>query len=290
MPEICTNIAQWTARPDLPALALTSRAFLHAVQPILYQTMHLPTTHCAHLACSTLAEAPRLGAYVRTFGLYNSSSRRAQPAMAAFWSLVHAALSCMDHLETIILVDPTGSHGAVLEGVKSEVLKEVRVRLPWDRTFVTFLGRQKLVKHLQCVNTVDQVESLPITPDVLPALQTFEGSVTNAAQLLSVPLTHMQLFIDPEASPHLFEYLTELGVNHGSTLRGFNLLELPDDAVPRTIEQISRSCPNLRYLGGLALPPQNVGSLSHVSSRLSDNVWCSAIACTNISMPYPSLL
>jgi hypothetical protein len=257
-PELCTRIANCTRRSDLPALALTSKAFLRVVQPVLYTAVHLSNSQRALLACQSITNSPHIGAHIHTFVLYHSPQRRAPVLTYPFWALVRSAFENMVNLETLVLADPTGNNTWVLEGIRSDILKEMRVRLLWDPTLVKFLARQKLLRHLQCADVPEDVKIAPLVPGSLPALRSFEGSIPLATELLSCQLTHMQLFVDHDKVGQLRNFLNLLAPNAGRHLRGLNLHEIPEDMLSRAVQLIAFSCPNLRHLGIIPLPAQHV--------------------------------
>ena len=99
---------------------------------------------------------------------------------------------------------------------------------------------------------MDDVVRVQIQPSTLPFLQVFDGNLLIGIQFLACPLTHLQLTVDMEG-PQVLELLPRLALAH-KTLRGLNILALPDDISSRALNIIAKSCPLLRHVGLVHLP------------------------------------
>ena len=261
-PELCSRIVQWInqRRGDLAALCLTCKAFQREAEIKLYETLMLGDPNRAHIACSTIATQERFGCLVRSIYLYQDT-RRQTLLPRQFWVTVQGALTRMHNLEFLFICDPSFSNSWILDPTKIKFqLREAKLRFTWDTRLVKFLESQKKLRLLQNFDGSEDHVRLGIQPHALPALQVFDGPLMIAAQLVSCPLTHIQVIIDPEVAPQLLSLLPRLAKVH-ATLRGLNFLEMPDELVSKALSIVSTTCPNLRHIGLLPLPWHSVSLL-----------------------------
>lgn len=262
-PELCSRIVQWTRRTDLPALCLTCKTFQREAEARLYESLILGDPHTGYCACQSLSSQERLGLHVRSFYIYQDPRRMPRGALPPqFWQAVQAALFKMQNLETLFVSDPTFSNTWILDPAHIKFqLREAKLPLQWDKYMVHFLESQSRLRSLQVADGVVDTDRLVMKPHALPSLQIFDGPLLVAINLLSCPLTHLQLNIDSSAAPQLLSVIPLL-VKVNSSLCALSLLEIPEDLVTRALHIVSTACPKLKYVGVLPLPSTNVSPYS----------------------------
>jgi hypothetical protein len=175
----------------------------------------------------------------------------------------------MRRLDTILIWDPTVSNTWIFDPSHVKLqLREAKLRLMWDACLVQFLETQTNLRSLQVLNSPAQEQRSAIHPQALRSLETFDGPLLIAVQLLSCPLTHLQVSVDAEAASQLLSVLPHLAKT-SRTLRALNLLDIPEDLATSAALLISKACPELHYLGILPLPSQNVSLFSYQKHYLN---------------------
>jgi hypothetical protein len=122
-------------------------------------------------------------------------------------------------------------------------------------------SQQKLRALATYDNPNDPLSALTFLPNSFPALQIFDGPFVVGVQLLSSPITHLQLNIDHEMLDHFIESLPQLTMVH-KTLRGLSLLDIPGELASKSLNIIAKACPTLRHVGLIPLPPINVSGIN----------------------------
>jgi hypothetical protein len=213
----------------------------------------------AFKACQSIADTERLGLYVRDFYIYQESSRRGHNMTLPlhFWQAVQAAFAKMHNLELLYIHDPAGVNTFILDSTRIKFqLRHAQLRLDWDQHIVDFLSTQRRLDVLQVADGPDILE--PHLPrDALPVLHQFTGAITVAAQLLTCPLTHLQVTCDNVASAFLDAFVSSL-FDVRSSLRSLSILEIPDAMAADMLRIIAISCPQLQYIGVLSFPSRHV--------------------------------
>ncbi|KAG5643828.1 hypothetical protein DXG03_009605 [Asterophora parasitica] len=245
---------------DLAALCRTSKAFQREAEIKLYEQLIFPEPTRAHLACRTVGQDKRLALLVRKFSFSYESRRPALPRL--FWLGVQAALNQMHNLESLSIYDNTLSNTWILDPTDFKFqLKDANLRFKWDTHFVRFLESQPEIQRLQ---TIDHFESnrLPLAPGSLPVLREFDGLMMVGMNLLSSPITNMQLIVVKEVMLKFLPLLPRLS-SLAKTLRGLNFLDLAEEVVPEALNILSSACPNLVHIGVLPLPPSDRHDMHH---------------------------
>jgi hypothetical protein len=208
-------------------------------------------------ACRSIAATDRLGPYVHHFFIYQDQSRYRNVTLhVQFWEMVQAALSRMCNLEKFYIHDPVGHNTFVLDPAQVNFqLADAQIRMNWDEHVVTFLASQHRLDRLTVMYGPDNFE-YPLPPDVLPNLKQFIGAITVTVQLLTHPLTHLQITIN-ETSISVLSFIRRLNATR-ATLRSLSCLELPDSIVIDALHLVSTTCPNLRYVGVIPFPSRHV--------------------------------
>ncbi|TFK38945.1 hypothetical protein BDQ12DRAFT_630043 [Crucibulum laeve] len=261
-PEVCSQIVQWVdRRRDLLVLCVTCKAFQRAAECKLYSMMYLIDVNRAQQACRTLITTGRVS-YVRTF-VFHPDSRRGPipPLKPVFWSLMQGALNAMRNLESLTIVDPTFSNTWIFDPDQiSFQLRESKLRFTWDNHIARFLEGQKKLRVLQFY------ERQPISATIdrpLPSLRMLDSCLSIATQLISSPISNMQVVMDVEDVQIALTMLRKFANLH-KTLRALNLLDIVDDNVSLKIfNSVSRSCPQLIHLGLLPLPVHHRHKFHH---------------------------
>lgn len=240
---------------DLLSLNLTCKTFQREAEIRLYSCLNLSHPEITLSACDSLISNERLALHVRIF-VYNEivDNDRARPGVQ-FWSQIQRALVQMVNLETLILSDLSFSNSWIFGTPNIQFrLREARLRFAWDAFVIQFFESQTNLRSIYFHDSVDREDVIPqITPQALPNLQLFDGSMLIGFQLLPFsPLSHLQLVVDCEHDSVL-EILSNFGILR-KTLRGLNLLDLPEEITPRVLDIISRGIPEIRHLGLLPYP------------------------------------
>lgn len=264
-PELYSRIVQWASHRDLASLCLTSKAFLLTAQTRLYTNLHLNSATLAFQVCRILINSPHnLASHVKHFVAYHGQ-RTALPE--AFWLVIAGALQKMHGLESLAIVDPAegGENNSwVLEGIRAEGIKEVKLRLGWDKFVRGFIERQPRLRFFHCMDRPEDVFHLvpaaPGPPGPFSCLQTVDAAMVVVAEILessSCPITHLQAHIDVEFGTQVLEFIPHL-VKIKNTLRSLNLIDIPEEVVGKTLKLIAMYCPGVKHLGVVPLPCQNV--------------------------------
>lgn len=254
-PELCRRIARWTHRLDLPRLALACKSFQVASEKRLYESLVLGEPFVALIVCQTIAEAKRLGPYVREFYIYQEDRRARDVSLPLeFWTAVQDAMSAMSNLEFLYIHD-NGSNTFILHPPRITFqLKSAQLHMDWDGHLVSFLSGQHRLNDLL-------LSEGPRSPGAgvqlqLPHLKHFAGTITAAAQLVSSPLTHMH--IEAAAVTLSLDALIKTLANFRKTLRSLCVINVPESNSLEALQLISTTIPNLRYLGILCIQSHNV--------------------------------
>ena len=262
-PELCGRIVKWARGSDLPFLARTCKSFQTVSEKRIYDTLVLGNPTVAFDACRSISTAERLGPYVHQFFIYQDQNRYRNVTLhVQFWQMVQAAMNHMCNLEKFYIHDPAGHNTFVLDPTQLNFqLDDAQIRINWDAHVVDFLASQLSLDRLTVMYGPDNFE-YPLAPDALPALKQFIGAITVAVQLLTRPLTHLQVHVDETSSVPVLSFIRRLSAT-SATLRSLSFLELPDAIAIDALKLISTTCPQLRYVGVLSFPSR------HVSSYLS---------------------
>lgn len=221
----------------------------------------LGNPNIAFKACQSIVAAERLSLYVREFYIYHDTGRRHNMSLPLhFWQAVQAALAKMHNLEVLYVHDPAGDNTFILDPTQLRFrLRHAQLRLNWDEYMVDFLSKQHHLDILQVADSPDSFEPR-LPPDALPDLRQFTGAITVATQLLTSPLTHMQVTCDNIPSASLMAIFSRL-TDTRSSLRSLSILEVPDAIAVDALRTISTACPQLQYIGVLPLPLRHVSIL-----------------------------
>lgn len=164
----------------------------------------------------------------------------------------------MHNLEYLLLQDVTYSNTWIFD--PSEIkfqLRDARLRFMWDAHMVEFLQSQRKLRLLNISENLADLNRPKLKLGSLPLLQTFDGTIITAMQMLSCPLTYLQMRITGDSKHHLPLLLSKLSKVH-ETLRSLSLLHLQDDQTLDAVTAISAACPTLQHLGLIPLPISNV--------------------------------
>ena len=266
-PELCRRIARWTHRLDLPRLALACKSFQVASEKRLYESLFLGEPYIALIVCQTIAEARRLGPYVREFYIYQEDRRARDVGLPLeFWTVVQDAMSTMCNLEFLYIHD-NGSNTFILDPARITFrLKSAQLHLDWDEHLVAFLSGQRRLNDLLLSEGPPSIEAGPQLQ--LPHLKQFAGTITAAAQLMTSPLTHIH--IEAAAVTMSLESLIRTLATCRKTLRSLCIINIPESHSLKALQIISNMIPNLRYLGILYIQSYNVRLCPQNHSDITD--------------------
>ena len=268
-PEICKRIVQnshyWQ---DVLALCLTCKAFQKDAEVKLYSQLQFTDPRRAVLACNTLLDNERLALHVRGFW-FNQQNDRQRPTNLGreFWSLIQKTLIAMSNLEALVLCDRSYANGWVLEhpGIQFK-LKEAKLWFVWNAALTAFLDRQDTLQTFHFVDSLDVINH-QVTPNALPCLRIFDGTLMVTMQLLSCPLVHLQVIVDADSNPAIV-LLQQLG-HLRKTLTSLNLLDVPEEWSTRFLGTVSLALPDLKHIGIFPYPIVSVGYIYHVHLALT---------------------
>ncbi|KIM36539.1 hypothetical protein M413DRAFT_288418 [Hebeloma cylindrosporum] len=256
-PELCGKIVDFLSNRhrDLLSLSLTCKTFQREAEIRLYSCLNLTHPETTLSACDSLLSNERLALHVRIF-VYNEIMDNDSPRPGTqFWSQIQRVLIQMVNLETLILSDLSYSNSWIFGTPNIQFrLREVRLRFAWDAYVMQFFESQTNLRSIHFHDSLDREDVIPqISPQALPNLQLFDGSMIIGFQLLSFsPLTHLQLIVDCEHEAVL-EILSHFATLR-KTLRGLSLLDIPEEITHRALDIISRGIPEIRHLGLFPYP------------------------------------
>jgi hypothetical protein len=269
--EICSRIVQWTKQTDLPALCLISKAFLRAAECKLYEHLYIGDPAVSYRACQTIASRDRIALHVRTLWLYQDRRRsNSRGALSPqFWTIVHAALTKTLNLDVLGIADPTYSNSWVLKDARFQ-LREANVRFTWDAHLVEFLQSQNRLRTLQTMNAPLPPDGgdptiIALQPGSLPSLQMYDGPLLVAAELMSSPITNLQVFLDQESLTHTYTLIPHLA-SASKTLRTLSMLDVPEEVSMGIFDLCSTFIPQLRHIGVFPLLISSVAIVITLSS------------------------
>ena len=191
----------------------------------------------------------------------------------------------MHNLDLLVIVDDSCSNSWIFDPAQIKFqLREARLRFAWDAPFVEFLESQRKLCTLSTYESLSDPR-ISFLPGCLPVLQIFDGTFMVGMQLLSSPITHMQLGVDHDMLEQFLRLLPQVANLH-KTLRGFSLLDLPDELAFKSLNIISKACPNLRHVGLIPLPPTNVELPLFISNFLNlIHIYVSVFSATRFTIP-----
>jgi hypothetical protein len=260
-PELCGRIVELASnrRQDLLALCLTCKAFQREAEVRIYTQLVFTEPDKVLKACNTVINNERLAICVHTFW-FNQDSRRSPPNLGQpFWSALQAALIVMPNLESLLLCDNSYANSWILDNPRIQFrLREAKLRLTWDAHLIRFLETQASLRSLHLYDPVEEVLTGVLSPNAVPDLQTFDGSLMIGIQFLPSSISHLQLIVDCDADQCL-DLLARFGIVR-KTLRSLSLLDIPEEAALTALKIISEVLPDLRYLGLVPYPVTNVSN------------------------------
>lgn len=223
----------------------------------------------AYRACmSLLANDCVRGPYVKRFWFWmdprRAVSRDQLPQQ--FWQTIQVALSTMTELKDLLLHDPSENATWILDPDELRFqLHTAKFRLVWDENMVAFLSTQTQLKHLQTLDAPDLTQVCGLPEDQLPSLETFEGPLMTAAEVLPCPrLTHLRTSID-EAVFHLLPQLIDAAVTHKTPLCSLHVNLIPETILGDTLDALTSDpkwCARVKHLGVIAMPYLEVSTIS----------------------------
>lgn len=263
-PEVYSAIASHLSKSDLLTLSYTSKAFQRAAEPRIYESVHLRDPHVAIASFFPLLKNDAFRApYVKRFLLYEdprfSDPRRSLVTCPPqFWHSVQLVLKRLVNLDYLVIHDPQLARSWLLDDHEVRFqLREANLRLPWDASLVAFLeGQQRLQRLILSGGVVDDRVLPSLSPNALPKLEVFSGSVLVTPEVLGCPLTRLQMTVDESTVLVLHTVVADIGKNV-RTLRKLNILGMPEELCMSIVKTISTAvfAPVLRYLGVLTIPP-----------------------------------
>lgn len=267
--EVISRIVQHCLLPaNIAPLCRLNKAFQAAAERRLYGELVLGDVNLAYHVCASLVSCGGAkGPYVQRFWLYTDTRRAVIRSHfpSAFWEAVQLALATMTELKELLIVDPALNNTWILdpEDVKFQ-LHTAKFRLVWDENMVAFLQTQPKLKHLQTMDAPDLSEVCTLPAGQLQELESFDGPLLVAAQVLSCPrLAYLRTSADSEVV-HLVSQFVEAAVKADIPLRNLHVNCIPESLLSETLEAITSDpkwCTRLKHLGVIMLPFANVSDL-----------------------------
>ncbi|KDQ26152.1 hypothetical protein PLEOSDRAFT_1107018 [Pleurotus ostreatus PC15] len=317
-PDLCKLIASWVPDETLPALCLSSKAFLRPAQARLFYSLYFSDLSEIAGLCREINASERLGDYPRNLFIVLEtlgSIRLNSAARIAAWQDVALGLKHMPNLKNLLISDAVLVNTWIFEdlGTPPFQLKNLKLRFQWDQRFVDFLSSQKSVVALEtsCPDPyIDLSGSSPdgtpthiILPTIpvdadsdgfLPHLARLETQLFIAQQLLTPfpgrkhypPLTYIRINPAPENDRAVLSMLPNLCWVHKS-LRAINV-QLPEDVVWKAINMIATAVPTIRYIGVLHIPSVHHHRLTSALLRLP-HLWAVEIDVSSWEPQPPNL-
>ncbi|THH31613.1 hypothetical protein EUX98_g2594 [Antrodiella citrinella] len=263
--EIFARVLQHIRVPELPLLCRLNKSYQRVAERKLYSNLVLGDANIAFHVCMALLRNDGVrGAYVKRFWFWVDVRRtvsRVQLPMH-FWKTIQLALVTMTELKDLLIHDPIMTNTWILDPEELDdqhrfQLHHGKFRLVWDANLVAFLKTQTQLKYLMTLDATDitQVESMPA--GYLQALETYEGPLLVAAELLRCPrVTHMRVAVDEEVSPLLAEFI-EGAVTLDTPLRSLHFSMIPEQFLGQALEALTSEpkwCAGLKYLGVIPMP------------------------------------
>ena len=261
-PDVCGRIVRWARRSDLAALCLTCKSLQREAEAKLYEIVMSGNIQITFRACQSIISQPRLGPYVHSFCFLPDSRRAPREIPEQFWTTLQRALSRMRSLEYLFLQDPTFASSWVLADIAHIPfqLLEARLLFYWDAHLVKFLESQNKLKSLYTIDGPANNPTLHLEAGSLPELRTFDGPLPAAEHIVHVgpTLTHLQILLDNNSEADILAFIPRLS-RIASSLRALSILHLPKGLSIDVFRSITKTCPQLRYIGTIPLPlPRNV--------------------------------
>ncbi|KAH9831430.1 uncharacterized protein C8Q71DRAFT_303444 [Rhodofomes roseus] len=258
--ELYGQIVQWTQTNTQLALAQTSKAFQRGAESQLYQALFLRDANVAYKACVavTTRDGER-GPYLRKFWFYHRTNNRVDSLPERLWLRIKAALDVAVNLEILLMYDPALTNTWVLSATDIKFqLQEANLGLQWDKTLVEFLETQEGLTYLHVEDSLEDGPLAAISPGKLQSLKTFQGPPLVVAELLTCPLTHLQVEVENETAAIVPTVMLDVG-RIMKNLRSLHIVYLPEQMALELFQLISSSAyaPTLQFLGALPYPMQN---------------------------------
>lgn len=261
-----------TAKEDLASLCRVSKGFRKAAERILYNTLHIRRAPQIQRICNTLANSPRLAAFVDAVSIDVSNSDSDSESFETSppderWDLVARALQQMRRLRFLNVTadDSAGIAQAwVLDGCAFQ-LRTFHCEFSWDDHLVAFLGTQHSLTDLYILDFQNDTRNrtASLTPQSLPKLSILECTFMEAAIALANNRSLSRLktcFSASEVTGKRAESIALVRSLRRSR-RSLRALDIADsnyssDFSLETLARINEflSSPHLRYLGTLSLP------------------------------------
>lgn len=258
--EICAQVVQYARFGDLPAIGRTSKAFQILAETRLYNHIIVKDTETLNRVGNSLftparglARAP----YVRRLWVYRDPRTAEGPWRDAHWRAIVILLPMVINLDNLIIWDDTSVHTWCLDAptIRFQV-REANFVFNWDDSLASFLEGQHELRSL-IIQAPDEDENTRriLAPGSLQKLESFDGPLFVAIDLMTSPLKRLCIRVDEENAPLFSSYITELSrVN--KTLSSLNVLHVPEYLVADSLRVLALSplSSSLRYLGIVNLP------------------------------------
>lgn len=217
---------------------------------------------------SLIAHDGMRGPYVKRLWFYIDPRRGVTRGHLAhqFWQMMQVALSTMTELKDLLIHDPAGTATWILDPDEMRFqLHTAKFRLQWDDDMVAFLQSQHQLKHLQTLDAHDITRVVPLPEGHLRELESFEGPLLVAAEMLSCPsLSHLRIIVDEEVFQLLPQFVENI-VTSDLPLRSLHVNVIPDPVVEETLEALtvdSKCCARIQHLGVIMMPWIHVSTCS----------------------------
>ncbi len=265
--KVLTRFVHFSRPIDLPALCRVNKLLSRLAEPKIYRELVLKDLQSMYSVMSALlADDGKRASFVRRLWLFSGSCLFLQ-VPRGLWNLIRDALLKMDSLQTIYLVDPDLINTWIFPLDARLKIREAILHFAWDERFAAFLNTQTELRFLSMedYDFSDDADGYglpcPLAPGSLPALETFDGPLPIAQQLLSSPLKQLHMTLDAEIAPTLVPFIQKLA-RRNKCMRSLDIILILDYLVVQTLRTLAESplSSSLRYLGVIMLSPTQVST------------------------------
>ncbi|KAI0088705.1 hypothetical protein BDY19DRAFT_994069 [Irpex rosettiformis] len=256
--EVCSQVVQYAYPSDLPALGRTSKAFQVLAETRIY--VHITMKDDASLrriGTALLSRDHVRSSYVRRLWVYQDPRISRGPWSEGHWRVIQNILPKLVNLESTYIFDEAYVNTWIFDTNQIRFqLREATFGFNWDNALVNFLEGQHELRIL-CIQAPDEDDNTrrTLAPGSLQKLESFDGPLFVATDLITSPLRRLCIRVDEENAPLFSAYITEFARTN-KTLSSLNVLHVPEYLVADSLHVLALSpvSGSLRYLGILNLP------------------------------------
>ena len=256
--EICAQVVQYARSDDLLALGRTSKAFQVLAETRIYNQIALKDdASIRNMMRSLLSLDHARTSYVRRLCVYQDRRTNRGTWTQGHWRAIQNILLRLVNLETVYVFDEAYSNSWIFDVNEIRFqLREANLGLSWDSALVSFLESQHELRtlYIQAPDEEDNARST-LAPGSLQKLESFDGPLFVATDLITSPLKRLSIRVDEENAPLFSVFITELARTN-KTLSSLYVQHVPEYLVADSLHVLALSplSASLRFIGILNLP------------------------------------